>query len=233
MSYLYIVPVVAVIALAFVGWLAYDVLRRDTGTAQMLEVHRTINEGAVAFLRRQYTTIGILAVVTAVIIGILIGLVEKFPEVARFRNPWLMLAVPGGFSAILLTFPGLWGVPYLVSQYGFSTRDAALTASAMLVAWALGSVVFGPLSERLGRRKPLMAASLVVTLALWSVVTFVPGLPRGGSACRNTRPPHSATPVNRAQVRVVMPENLQCLVFSVQCSVFSESREGLLAFTEH
>ena len=32
MSYLYIVPVVAVIALAFVGWLAYDVLRRDTGT---------------------------------------------------------------------------------------------------------------------------------------------------------------------------------------------------------
>jgi len=103
----------------------------------------------------------------------------QLAEVFRFRNPWLMLVVPGGFSAILLTFPGLWGVPFLVSQYGFATREAALTASAMLVAWALGSVVFGPLSERLGRRKPLMAASLVVTLALWSVVTFVPGLPRG------------------------------------------------------
>src|SRR5207302_3206847 len=101
MNYVYIVPVVSVIALAFVGWLAYDVLRRDTGTAQMLEVHRTINEGAVAFLRRQYTTIGILAVVTAVIIGILIGLVEKFPEVARFRNNSLQLGMLTGVAFLV------------------------------------------------------------------------------------------------------------------------------------
>ena len=106
------------------------------------------------------------------------SIASQIAEVFRFRNPWLMLVVPGGFSAILLTFPGLWGVPFLVTQYGFSTREAAVTASAMLVAWALGSVVFGPLSERLGRRKPLMAASLAATLALWSIVTFVPGLPR-------------------------------------------------------
>jgi MFS family permease len=105
------------------------------------------------------------------------SMAAQLREVARFRNPWLMLVIPGGFSAILLTFPGLWGVPFLVSQHGFSTRDAALTASAMLIAWALSSVVFGPLSERLGRRKPLMAASLVTTLALWAVVTFVPALP--------------------------------------------------------
>ena len=106
------------------------------------------------------------------------SMAAQLAEVFRFRNPWLMLVVPGGFSAILLTFPGLWGVPFLVSQYGFATREAALIASAMLIAWALGSVAFGPLSERLGRRKPVMAATLVVTLALWSVVTFVPGLPR-------------------------------------------------------
>lgn len=61
----------------------------------------------------------------------------QLAEVLRFRNPWLMLAVPGGFSAILLTFPGLWGVPFLVSQYGFATREAALTASAMCwCCWA-------------------------------------------------------------------------------------------------
>ena len=40
-----IVPVVSIISLAFVIWLAWDVLRRDTGTQQMLEVHRLINEG--------------------------------------------------------------------------------------------------------------------------------------------------------------------------------------------
>jgi len=102
----------------------------------------------------------------------------QLAEVFRFRNPWLMLVVPGGFTAILLTFPALWGVPFLVSQYGFAAREAALTASAMLIAWAVGSVIFGPLSERVRRRKPVMAVTLVVTLALWSVVTFVPGLTR-------------------------------------------------------
>ena len=47
----------------------------------MQDVAGTIFEGAVAFIRRQYTTIFILAIVGAVIIGIVITLVET-PEVA-------------------------------------------------------------------------------------------------------------------------------------------------------
>jgi MFS family permease len=49
----------------------------------------------------------------------------------------------------------------------------------MLLAWSSSSMAWGPISERLGRRKPLFLGGLVVTLALWSVVTFVPDLPRG------------------------------------------------------
>ena len=47
----------------------------------MQDVAGTIFEGAVAFIRRQYTTIAVLAVVGAVVIGIVITLVET-PEVA-------------------------------------------------------------------------------------------------------------------------------------------------------
>src|SRR5205823_8758861 len=96
--YDFIVPAVSVISLAFVIWLAWDVLRRDTGTQQMLEVHRQINEGAVAFLRRQYTTIGILALVTAVVIGLLIGLFERFPEVAAYRGNTMQLGLLTGVA---------------------------------------------------------------------------------------------------------------------------------------
>ena len=39
-------------------YLARDVLSRDTGTKEMQDVAGTIFEGAVAFIRRQYTTIG-------------------------------------------------------------------------------------------------------------------------------------------------------------------------------
>lgn len=98
-------------------------------------------------------------------------------EVFAYRNTWLLFLIPGAFSGIFLTFAGLWGVPFLVTQYGFSTRAAATVTSAMLVAWSVSSMAYGPVSERTGRRKPLYVGSLAATMGLWSVVVFIPGLP--------------------------------------------------------
>ena len=84
------------IAVLFAIYLARDVLARDTGTQAMQDVAGTIYEGATAFIRRQYTTIGILAVVGAVVIGVVIGIVETAAvadgDVGRQapgrRRPW-------------------------------------------------------------------------------------------------------------------------------------------------
>src|SRR5690348_8200039 len=65
-----------VIAVLFALYLARDVLSRDAGTKEMQDVAGTIYEGAVAFIRRQYTTIGVLAVVGAVVIGAIITIFE-------------------------------------------------------------------------------------------------------------------------------------------------------------
>jgi MFS family permease len=100
-------------------------------------------------------------------------------EVARHRVAWLMIVVPGGICTIVLTFPGLWGVPFLVTQYGFTGREAATTCSAMLIAWAAACVAFGPLSERMGRRKPIFLGGLVAVAALWSIIVLGPRLPSG------------------------------------------------------
>ncbi len=81
LNLVWVVPVCGVAAILFAIYLAWDVLRRDTGTQKMQEVGATIYEGAVAFIRRQYTTIAILAVLTALIIGGLIALFERYPEV--------------------------------------------------------------------------------------------------------------------------------------------------------
>jgi len=72
----WVVPVAGLAAVAFAVYLARDVLRRDTGTAEMEDVAGTILEGAVAFIRRQYLTILVLAVAGAAIIGLVIGVVE-------------------------------------------------------------------------------------------------------------------------------------------------------------
>jgi K(+)-stimulated pyrophosphate-energized sodium pump len=70
------IPIAGVLAVGFAIFLARDVLSRDTGTKEMMEVSATINEGAVAFIKRQYLTIGILAVAGAVVIGAVISLLE-------------------------------------------------------------------------------------------------------------------------------------------------------------
>jgi K(+)-stimulated pyrophosphate-energized sodium pump len=72
----WIIPVAGVSAIAFALYLAWDVLRADTGTDAMKEIAGTIFEGAVAFIRRQYRTIGLLAIGGAVVIGLVIALVE-------------------------------------------------------------------------------------------------------------------------------------------------------------
>ena len=90
------------IAIAFAIYLARDVLARDTGTPEMQAVAGTIFEGAVAFIKRQYTTIFILAVVGSILIGALIAWVET-PEVADVPS---MAGLPIGIMTGVAFFVG-------------------------------------------------------------------------------------------------------------------------------
>jgi K(+)-stimulated pyrophosphate-energized sodium pump len=70
----WVVPAAGVLTVLFAVYLAMSVLRRDAGTPKMKEIGDMIFEGAWAFLKRQYTTIGIYSVVLAIIIGVIVGL---------------------------------------------------------------------------------------------------------------------------------------------------------------
>src|SRR3990170_4123759 len=77
MELVWLIPVAGLSAVFYAAWLAWDVLRRDPGTPEMQDVASMIFEGAMAFLRRQYGTIAILAVVTAVVIFFIVGGVSE------------------------------------------------------------------------------------------------------------------------------------------------------------
>jgi nitrate/nitrite transporter NarK len=98
--------------------------------------------------------------------------------VLAYRNTWLLFFIPGAFSGIVLMFAGLWGVPFLTTHYGYSTPEAASLASVTLVAWSVGSIAYGPISERVGGRKIPYIAGLLGTMALWALVVWVPGWSR-------------------------------------------------------
>ncbi len=106
-------------------------------------------------------------------LGVWAGLLK----VMAYRNTWLLALVPGAVVGCLLTFAGLWGVPFLTSQYGLTPVGAAAVTSTLMVAWALGGPVFGAFSDRIGARKLPYVVGVWVVLIGWLVVVYVPGLP--------------------------------------------------------
>jgi K(+)-stimulated pyrophosphate-energized sodium pump len=95
-----IIPIAGVAAVLFALWLARDVLSRDKGPQAMQDVADTIREGADAFIKRQYTTIGLLALVGAVVIGLVITAFEG-KDVADTNVFGLDLGIRTGFAFLV------------------------------------------------------------------------------------------------------------------------------------
>lgn len=69
------IPIVCgVIALIYGMYASRSVLSADAGTARMQEISAAVQEGAIAYLNRQYVTIGIVGVVIFVILAFLLGI---------------------------------------------------------------------------------------------------------------------------------------------------------------
>src|SRR5437868_5111019 len=61
------------VAVVFAGLLTAMVLRKPPGNERMIEIAGAIQEGAAAYLNRQYTVIAVIGVVIAVVIGFTLG----------------------------------------------------------------------------------------------------------------------------------------------------------------
>ncbi len=73
MSNLWMIVGCGVLAILYGIWATRSVLAADAGSKKMQDISAAVREGAQAYLKRQYTTIGIVGVVIFVIIGLLLG----------------------------------------------------------------------------------------------------------------------------------------------------------------
>ncbi|MDR1300411.1 MAG: sodium-translocating pyrophosphatase [Candidatus Nomurabacteria bacterium] len=71
--FIYLAPIAGAISLIAAGLLAWRVLKEKSGDKKMQEIARAIQEGAMAYLKRQYMTIAVVAVVLALVIGFALG----------------------------------------------------------------------------------------------------------------------------------------------------------------
>ncbi len=102
---------------------------------------------------------------------------RDFWSVVRVPQVWPCFWVNFGLGGTMFTFIGLWGVSYLRDVHGLTRGEASSYLTVMLLACAAGSLFFGWLSDRLGRRKPVLIAGVGVCLISWCALTWLPWSP--------------------------------------------------------
>jgi MFS family permease len=93
-----------------------------------------------------------------------------------FRNPQSILC---GMIAGLLFIPTtifdmIWGVRYLQDARGFDYATAVMRSAAVPFGWIIGCPLLGMLSDRIGRRKPVIVVSAVVLFACLAWILYGP-----------------------------------------------------------
>ncbi|HEV2000025.1 MAG TPA: sodium/proton-translocating pyrophosphatase, partial [Xanthobacteraceae bacterium] len=73
MTALWLIIGAGLLSIVYGIWATRSVLAADAGSARMQEIAAAIREGAQAYLRRQYTTIGIVGVAVFILLGWLLG----------------------------------------------------------------------------------------------------------------------------------------------------------------
>src|SRR5262252_9090853 len=147
-----VVAVIAVLALAMAGWLVREVLAASQGTAKMQEIAHAVQEGAAAYLRRQFRTLGIFVVL---IFFVLLLLPASGDGVRWGRSLFFLVgalfSALTGFTGMSLTVRGNVRVAAAAKESG--------ERQAMRIAFRTGGVA-GMFTVGLG----LLGAAVVVLI---------------------------------------------------------------------
>jgi len=104
------------------------------------------------------------------------GVLKNLKSLFRNKQAWFLSFYSGFAFAPVSAFGGLWGVPFLTEAFGYSPKAAAQGSSLIFLGFAFGAPLFGWLSDKMGKRKPVMLwGTLVAALSLTSVL-YLPQL---------------------------------------------------------
>ncbi len=147
---------IALVALAFSAWLVSWIMKQSDGTEEMKKVASAIQEGASAFLNRQYRTIGIISLLVAV------ALLLSYQMIGQPLLGW-QTALAFIFGAASSAVSGIIGMSIAVRSNVRSAAAAMRSFNGALAIAIRGGAVSGV---------TIVSLSLIGLISLFVIYRF-------------------------------------------------------------
>ena len=95
-------------------------------------------------------------------------------EVLTNRAVWPGFWVNFGLTGCFFAFAGLWAIPLMRDLFGLDRAAASLYATVTLLGFAIGAYKVGWISDRLGRRRPVIVAGTLLFCLAWLGMILLP-----------------------------------------------------------
>jgi K(+)-stimulated pyrophosphate-energized sodium pump len=175
-TYLWVILVISLLALAFAYYLVREVLASPEGTEKMKEIARAIQEGAKAYLSRQFRTVGIFLALLTIVLFFVLPAPEEAAHSAfsiKFGRS-LAFILGAGFSA-LTGYAGMWLAVRANVRTANAARESGLRR-ALRIAFRAGGVA-GMFTVGLG----LLGATVILLIYRGDATSVLVGFGFGGA----------------------------------------------------
>jgi K(+)-stimulated pyrophosphate-energized sodium pump len=135
---LYLIILCGLLSVAYGVWAARSVLSSDAGSARMQEIAAAIQEGATAYLKRQYMTIGIVGIVVFLVVAWLLSI----PVAIGFAIGAILSGI-AGFTGMMVSVRANVRTAQAASQSLAAGLDIAFRSGAITGLLVAGLALLG------------------------------------------------------------------------------------------
>ena len=175
-TYLWVIFVISLVALAFAYYLVREVLAASEGTEKMKEIARAIQEGAKAYLSRQFRTLGIfLAILTVILFFVLPAPANAAHSELSIKLGRSLAFILGAVFSATTGYAGMWLAVRANVRTANAARESGLRR-ALKIAFRAGGVA-GMFTVGLG----LLGATVILLIYKGDATSVLVGFGFGGA----------------------------------------------------